>query len=215
MGFDRKSKVMTFELEVLIMTEFKFCPVCGGRLKTKSREGKKRLVCSECSYTFYQNSKPCTAVLVEYEGKLMLTRRGIEPFKDWWDLPGGFIEDGEHPEDGAVRELEEETGLDVEILALLGVEMDIYGTDKINTLNFHYLARPISGDPKPASDVAEIRWFSPDEIPENIAFENCRHAVETWKMKMRMESLDSLCATSHPHCHLSVTAKGIKREPMF
>jgi ADP-ribose pyrophosphatase YjhB (NUDIX family) len=155
--------------------------MCGFTLETKLQEGKERLVCTSCGFTFYQNPKPCTAVLVERDNKLLLVKRGIEPFKGWWDLPGGFIEEYEHPEDGAKREVKEETGLEISIAELLGIEMDTYSDDKISTMNFHYLAYPLKGEAKPESDVDEARWFLPDELPENIAFDNCRNAVSKWK----------------------------------
>lgn len=162
------------------MPKYKYCPVCGGSLKEKLCEDKERLVCSLCGYILYENSKPCTAVVVEKEGKALLAKRGVEPFKDWWDLPGGFLENGEDPIEGAKRELIEETGLIVDVVSLLGVEVDRYGDDGVYTLNFHYLAKPIGGDLSPKSDVVEVRWFSPEELPENIAFKNCKTALKSW-----------------------------------
>ena len=162
------------------MPQYKYCPVCGGPLKEKVCEDKERLVCSACGYILYENSKPCTAVVVEKEGKVLLAKRGVEPFKDWWDLPGGFLENGEAPIEGAKRELIEETGLIVDVVSLLGVEVDRYGDDGVYTLNFHFLAKPIGGVLSPKSDVVEVRWFSPQELPENIAFKNCKNALESW-----------------------------------
>lgn len=164
------------------MYKFKYCPICAGELKEKLREDKTRLVCSRCEYILYENSKPCTAVLVVDEGKVMLTKRAVDPYKDWWDLPGGFMENGEDPIEGAKRELLEETGLHIEVTGLLGVEVDKYGDDGVYTLNFQYVAKPIGGKPEPHSDVSEIRWFAPAEIPENVAFANCRNALEKWKL---------------------------------
>lgn len=167
------------------MQQFKYCPVCAGDLVEKMREDKTRLVCSRCGYVLYENSKPCTAVLVVDDGKVMLTKRAIAPYKDWWDLPGGFLENGENPVDGAKRELIEETGLHIEVVDLLDVEVDKYGDDGVYTLNFQYIAKPVGGTACPASDVAEIHWFAPHEVPENIAFANCKNAIEKWKSKVQ------------------------------
>ena len=163
------------------MKQVKFCPLCKGQLQMKKREDKERLVCTDCGYVHYVNSKPCVAVLVEQDGRLMLTRRGIEPFRGWWDLPGGFLEDGEHPEEGVRREIMEETGLCVKVACLTGIHMDTYGETGVSTLNFHYLAHVTGGQEAPKSDVEMIRWFPPDHLPGRIAFENCRIAVENWK----------------------------------
>ncbi|MFW5832113.1 MAG: NUDIX domain-containing protein [Prolixibacteraceae bacterium] len=163
------------------MVEYKFCPLCAGKLAIKIKDDKPRQVCSECGFVFYQNPRPCVAVLVEKGEKIMLARRGIEPYRDWWDLPGGFIEEGEHPEEAVHREIAEETGLEVEIIKLLGVVNDTYGDTGIHTMNFHYLTRFRNGMEKPQDDVNEIKWFSASELPEKIAFHNCRSAVENWK----------------------------------
>ncbi len=168
-----------------LVVEFKFCPVCGGRLEKRRMEDKERLVCVECGYVFYQNPKPCVGGLVEKDGKLMLTKRGIEPFFGWWDLPGGFLEVGEHPEEGIKREIMEETGLEVKVKDLIGIYMDTYGKDGVSTLNIHYLVEPVRGVENPQSDITEIKWFSPSEIPSNIAFENCKKAIHKWQKLRR------------------------------
>ena len=75
--------------------------------------------------------------------------RAEEPFKGRWDIPGGFLDEGEHPLDGIRRELREETGLEVEPVEFLGVWMDRYGGDSTAeaTLNLYWTARVIGGEP--------------------------------------------------------------------
>jgi len=75
-----------------------------------------------------------------------LVRRVLEPFKGYWDLPGGFLEEGEHPLDGLKRELHEETALDIEPREFLGVWMDRYGGDSTAeaTLNLYWLATVVA-----------------------------------------------------------------------
>ena len=163
---------------------YHFCPKCGGSLGNRYVDGDKheRLVCANCGFIFYQNSKPCASALLEKDGRVMLVRRAVEPYKGCWDIPGGFLENGEHPEDGVVRELLEETGLTIEPTEILGIFMDIYayGDGGDHTLNFFYTARIASGEPTPASDVDAIGWFGPHEIPENVAFACCRQALDAW-----------------------------------
>lgn len=102
----------------------------------------------------------------------MLAQRGIEPFNGFWDIPGGFLEAGEHPEAGARRELLEETGLEIHLNGLLGVYMDSYGAEGYFTLNFYYLAEIISGTPHATDDVAALEWFGMDALPHEFAFEH-------------------------------------------
>jgi ADP-ribose pyrophosphatase YjhB (NUDIX family) len=106
----------------------------------------------------------------------------VEPRRGYWDLPGGFLEQGEHPAEGLRREVREETGLQIEILEALGFFLDRYPEAGETTLNFYFVARVTSGQPMPGSDVAEIRWFHRDALPpwEEIAFPNNRAALQAW-----------------------------------
>jgi len=101
-------------------------------------------------------------------GRILLARRAGEPDAGKWDLPGGFLEEGEHPLDALLRELREETSLELEPLELVAIEMDVYGDglEAPSTLNLYWEARVLSGDPRPADDVSELRWFAPDELPD-------------------------------------------------
>ena len=148
--------------------------------------GERHHVCPGCGHAQYNNSRPCAGALVESNGRLMLIRRGVEPFKGWWDIPGGFLDPGEHPEAGAVREVREETGLAIHLTSLLGIYMDTYGDGSdVYTLNVMYLAEPIGGVARPADDAVEIGWFGPDELPVNIAFRNGQEAVAAWRAHQR------------------------------
>lgn len=101
---------------------------------------------------------------------MLLGKRGIEPYKGYWDVPGGFLEAGEHPEEGTKRELLEETGLEIRILGLIGFYMDRYGADGVWLINFYYAAERTGGELRAMDDVEELRWFSPDELPKEFGF---------------------------------------------
>ena len=111
----------------------------------------------------------------------MLVRRDVEPYKDYWDIPGGFLAPDEHPEEGAIREVREETGLLICLTNLVGIFVDTYGEDASEyTLNIYYRAEVVEGTPEARTDAAEIGWFGPDELPEQIAFKHVRVALEQW-----------------------------------
>jgi ADP-ribose pyrophosphatase YjhB (NUDIX family) len=141
--------------------------------------------CTACGHVHFRGAKPCVGALVIQNGRVLLARRRVDPFKDWWDVPGGFLEPWEHPAEGAVRELCEEAGLQIAPRELLGVYVDTYGEDADYTLNVVYLADVIEGDPKPADDVVELRWFEPDELPDRIAFDNGRRALKDWRARLQ------------------------------
>ena len=123
----------------------------------------------------YANPAPTAcALLVDDRGRLLLGRRANEPFRGRWDVPGGFVEEDEHPLDCLRRELREETGLEIEPGDFFGVWIDRYGTadDDPVTLNLYWTARVVGGEPEAADDVSELSWFEPDELPgpEELAF---------------------------------------------
>ena len=106
--------------------------------------------CPSCGFAGYANSQPTSSAVVrDDEGRILLARRAIPPDQGKWDLPGGFLEEGEHPRVAVIRELREESGLEIEPLELVAVELDVYGTDEDapSTLNLYWTARVVSGDP--------------------------------------------------------------------
>jgi len=164
------------------MSAYKFCAKCGGPLVMRLLEERERLICDECGYVLYQNPRPAICAVVVDEDQVMLVRRAVEPRLGRWDLPGGFLERGEHPAEGLRREMREETGLEIEILEPLGFFLDTYPEPGETTLNFYTIARVVGGRPQPGSDVAEIRWFPRDALPpdDQIAFANNRAALAAW-----------------------------------
>lgn len=115
--------------------------------------------------------------MVPVDGGLVLVRRKFEPYVNWWCLPGGFMERSEHPEESAIREVFEETGLQVQIDRLLGAYSPGRG---INVVILFYLARPIGGTLTPGDDASEVKVFQREELPDNIAFELHRKMVSNW-----------------------------------
>ncbi len=154
-----------------------FCPKCGAGLTVRSVHGEERKACPNCDFVLYENSKPCVGVLTLDGDRVLLVKRAVEPFKGYWDIPGGFLEPGEHPADGAVREMREETGLVVEPVELVGMFMDVYGPEELPTLNLCYSAKVVSGTPQAGSDAAGMDWFPVDGLPDRIAFNWERDAL--------------------------------------
>ena len=135
------------------------------------------MVCVACEFVHWDNPKPVTATLVPYKSGVVLVRRKFPPYVDDWCLPGGFIEALEGPEESAIREVEEETGLKIEIDRLLGAFTPGKG---INVIILFYLARNVQGEMEPGDDASEVRSFGADELPQNIAFELHRKAIKNW-----------------------------------
>jgi ADP-ribose pyrophosphatase YjhB (NUDIX family) len=101
--------------------------------------------------------------------RVLLIRRGQAPLLGEWSLPGGVVECGETLRAAAAREAREETGLEVEIGEMLGVYERVIPGDNGRT-RYHYvlidfLCRPLGGDLSAASDAADVRWFTEQELP--------------------------------------------------
>jgi mutator protein MutT len=161
---------------------WRFCPRCAGGL----RAGDGRVDCEECGYVVYASAAPTAcALVVDEQGRILLGRRSAEVEHGKWDLPGGFLEEGEHPVGALVRELREETGLEIEPLRFFGFWTDSYGAgpDARSTLNLYWVARMVTGEPRAADDVSELRWFARDALPppDEIAFSNVREVLAAWR----------------------------------
>jgi A/G-specific adenine glycosylase len=160
---------------------FRYCPWCGGPLGAPVGE---RQDCAACGEPSYLNPKPtASAILLDDAGRVLLGRRGIEPFLGFWDTPGGFTRPGESLEECVRRELREEAGIEIEVGRLVLTVPDFYGDTGEATVNAFYECRIVSGDPQPDDDVAELRWFAPDALPPSgeIAFEGVRAAIAAWR----------------------------------
>jgi NAD+ diphosphatase len=146
---------------------FRYCPRCGCKdFKTKDQGHSFR--CEECQFVYYLNNSAAVACLIfDKEGKLLLTRRAIEPAKGMLDLPGGFVDPMERVEDTVVREIKEELGVNItsaEYLVSFPNEY-IYSGFSVFTVDLAFVCT--IDDPEaivPDDDVSEIEYISLNEI---------------------------------------------------
>lgn len=118
-----------------------------------------------------RNPYPTVDVIIELDAGIVLIERANEP--KGWALPGGFVDYGEAPEDAARREAKEETGLDVELLALLGVYGAPDRDPRQHNLSVTYVARA-AGEPEGGDDAARARVFTLDALPAPLCFDHAR-----------------------------------------
>ena len=159
----------------------KYCPECKGTLRPVQVNGNAHVLCDECGYVFYNNPRPCVIAVCVRDGKILFARRAIEPGVNKWDLPGGFVEHMEHPEDALVREINEELGVNVVSQSFLGIYMDHYGDAEFSTLNIAYICK-LEGEPFIKDDeIGELKWFAFSGLPEDYAFSAIRKVMEDVK----------------------------------
>lgn len=154
-----------------VLTGWRHCPRCGSPLAP--HDGC--VDCDACGFVHYASSFPTvSAFVLDGADRILLARRAFEPDAGLWDVPGGFLEEGEEPLAGLRRELLEETGLSIEIGDFVGAFIDTYGEgpEANALLNLVWDARITGGDPAPADDVSELRWFPRDALPpeDELAF---------------------------------------------
>ncbi|MBI1847522.1 MAG: NUDIX domain-containing protein [Candidatus Rokubacteria bacterium] len=156
----------------------RFCLACGGRL-VDAREGRHlRRRCRRCGWTFYDNPVPACAAVILRRHRVLLVLRARPPHAGTWDLPGGFLEAGEHPMVGLKRELREELGVGLGRARLTGVVVDRYGRGGFPVLAFVYRVTLAPGPIRPADDVADARWFPIQAIPlSRVGFPSIRRAL--------------------------------------
>jgi ADP-ribose pyrophosphatase YjhB (NUDIX family) len=143
---------------------------CGARLGRARQEGRLRHRCPRCGWVFYDNPVPAALALISRGERILLGRRAAPPYARTWDLPGGFLEAGETPEQGLARELREELGVDASVGRLVGFFTETYGRGGFPILAAVYHVR-LGTAPRPASDITALSWFPRGRLPlRQVAF---------------------------------------------
>ena len=169
-----------------VILEMNYCPRCAHPLMDKFLFGRMRRVCPGCGFIFFRDPKVATGVLVEQDGKALLVRRAVDPKQGWWCIPSGFVEHDEAPEEAALRECEEETGLEVRLTGLLDVyhyRSDFRGSGILIV----YRAEVVGGELLPGDDASEARFFDPDQLPREIAFASNCEALRWWQQRIQTQ----------------------------
>lgn len=144
---------------------FRFCPADGTRLSEPRPSGG--VTCPLCGRSWYRSSMPAVGAVIVEDGKALVTIRAREPEKGRLDLPGGFLEVGEHPAEGLVREIKEELGVEAEVFGDSVLQAThTYGEGGDWVLAIGFRVRLLGGEIDPADDVAAVRWVSLGEIDD-------------------------------------------------
>lgn len=156
---------------------WRFCPRCGGGLERDD----DHLRCPRCGERYWANPVPGVQAVLVRDGRVLLGRRRFDPGAGRWDLPGGFLHEGEDALDGLRREVREETALELEPLAFLGTWNEPYWHRDVLCLT--WLARVAGGDERAGDDLAELRWFAPEERPHGpeLAFPTFETILTLWE----------------------------------
>lgn len=157
-----------------------FCSHCGSpQIKFAKPKGDSfpRNICENCGRVFYDNPRIIVGCLVIHQDKVLLCQRAIEPQYGLWNLPAGFLENGERVEEGAVRETKEESRAEVKIIKLHAV----FSLPKVNQVYLHFLAKPASTNFGPTPESLKVQLFEERSIPwSQIAFHSTTYALRKY-----------------------------------
>jgi ADP-ribose pyrophosphatase YjhB (NUDIX family) len=146
------------------LEDVRFCPRCG---QPADVTFPRSIRCESCGYGAFFNPKPVACAIPRTaDERIILMRRGFEPSRGLWTMPGGFVDLGESVEEAAIRETKEEVAVDIEIMGLVGVYSR--STDRIVVVV--YAART-DGTPTRTEEALEVEAFQPTTIPwDQLAF---------------------------------------------
>jgi NAD+ diphosphatase len=167
---------------------YNYCPNCG----EKQIEDKGKITCKRCNRSFYNNSRPTASVIPIFNKEMLVHIRNQEPNKDKINIFGGFLEAGEHPEDGVIREFKEETNvlLKREDLDFLGIHMDeyLYQDTKYDILNIVYFVRLMKKpDITLSPEIKEYLWVPVDGVYD-WAFKSINETMVELRKKLVLSS---------------------------
>ena len=160
-----------------------YCLRCGSKMEIfTDRENKLRCKCTNCGWTFYKNPIPAAAcVIFNEKNELLVIKRKFEPKAGEWALPSGYIEIDQSPEDAAIVEMKEETGLVGEVEMFIDYKPNPSPLYEM-VISFGFLMRVVGGKLQAGDDAAEARFVALDNLPE-ICFASHRYFIEEAKKK--------------------------------
>ena len=135
------------------------------RYEGQTRSARERLE------SVYRNPSLTADAVILIDGELLLVERGREPFKGSYALPGGFMNYGERAEECAVREVEEETGLETMVLDLIGIYSSPDRDPRGHTVTIAYLMKATGGKLRSGDDASDVKLFPLDDLPD-LAFDH-------------------------------------------
>ncbi|MDQ2902774.1 MAG: NUDIX domain-containing protein [Ktedonobacteraceae bacterium] len=148
---------------------YRYCPSCAASLVEKQVGQVMHSVCPACGFILFLEPKLVTVVVVQHNGRILLGRRNIEPGMGQWSFFGGYVDRGEQVEAAALREVKEETNLDVRLDGLIGLYSAAGRPHVLVAYRASVLNNDISALALQPEEVSELAFFAPDEMPE-LAF---------------------------------------------
>lgn len=171
----------------------KYCPKCATELSNRHEGGRERVACPSCEYVFFGDFSIGVGGVVVRDGKFLLIRRGQEPRRGWWQLPGGYVEHDEPIDEAVTREVYEEAGVRAQVENVVGLRHSL-GAPSANVYVIFRLAY-VEGEPR--ADGIEITgagFFSLEEIASMEKVQN----LSKWAIGTTLSRPDGFMRVGEP-----------------
>ena len=159
-----------------------YCHRCGEVLEEQHVAGALRPKCEGCGEVVFLDPKLAVVVIASRDSQILMVKRDIDPMMGRWSFPSGYVDRGEVVEEAAVREVREETNVEVSLEALLGV----YSRQNAPVVLVAYAARIVGGSPEAGDEAQAVKLFSADDLPP-LPFPDDAKIISDWRERMGNE----------------------------
>ena len=154
----------------------KYCSGCASALEIQDVDGRQRPKCPNCGRVVYHDPKIAATCIIERQGKVLMIKRDNQVGYGLWSMPGGYVDRGEVVEEAAAREVQEETGLLVEVQRLVG----LFSEAGHPVIVVAFTARETGGLLAAGPEAQDIGFFPLDDLPE-MAFPRDQLILDKWQ----------------------------------
>jgi len=158
---------------------FLYCPYCRAELALRESGLRLRPTCPACGFIQFQNPAPTVSIVVVEGDRVLLGRRAGAPGQGLWAFPSGYLEFDDDFLAAGIREAKEETGLDVEIEAIVHV-LSSFLAPRWHFFSVFLLARPVGGALTAGDDLEAVAWLSPSDALPEMAFQEDVDLLEAY-----------------------------------
>ncbi len=156
-------------------SDYTYCHRCGETMGEELIAGALRPKCGSCGAVVFLDPKLAVVVIASQGSEILMVKRDIEPMMGRWSFPSGYVDRGEVVEEAAIREVREETNVEVSLDRLLGV----YSREGAPVVLVAYAARIVGGSPSAGDEAQAVKLFSSDDLPP-LPFPSDPEIISEW-----------------------------------